>query len=116
VSESAEFAALIGFVSAGAKLRFAASTESEVLALTRYGDAITRVPAGNRVELWRTSRSFALQMRPVRIPSMQSLQSPGEAFADIGSHLILDRRARRYLPKQIVAYFDKHVLSRDDSR
>jgi hypothetical protein len=88
----------------------------EVLALTRYGDAITRVPAGNRGEQWRTSRSFALQMRPIRIPSMQSLHRPVEAFSDIGSHLILDRRARRYLPAPVVAYFDQRVLSRDDSR
>jgi len=35
----------------------------------------------------------------VRLPSMQSIRGSGEAFAEIGSHLIL--RARTYLPQDV---------------
>ena len=50
-------------------------------------------------------------MRPVRIPSIQAARSPAEAFAEIGSHLILDPLARQYLPKELVDYFDRRVFS-----
>jgi hypothetical protein len=42
---------------------------------------------------------------------IQAARSPAEAFAEIGSHLILDPLARRYLPLELVNYFDTRVFS-----
>lgn len=49
-------------------------------------------------------------MRPIRVPTMQSIRSPAEAFAEIGSHLVLDQNARKYLPSELTAYFDANVF------
>jgi hypothetical protein len=115
LSGSPEFLSLVGFVTTGSSLRFSASTDSEISALTRFGAEIQKTPVADAGELWRVTRSFALQMRPVRVPSMQSLQSPAEAFADIGSHLVLDPRSRSYLRAEVVTWFEKHVLATQNS-
>jgi hypothetical protein len=117
LSGTAGFRNLLGFT-AGSRFKFAATTEADVLALTEFGRQVR--DAARHVEgvesrraserLRRANRALALGMDPVRGPTMQSFQSPAEAFAEIGSHLVLDPRARTYLPRETVAYFDKLVL------
>ena len=69
--------------------------------------------AGDWAAQWKMNRSLALGMRPVRLPTMQSIRGPAEAFAEIGSHLVLDPRARKILVTQIYrAYFDANVFGR----
>jgi len=38
------------------------------------------------------------------------LCTPAEAFAEIGAHLMLDPKARAYLPAGAAAYFDREVF------
>jgi hypothetical protein len=66
--------------------------------------------AGEFDAAWHVSRQAAFLIQPIRIPSLESTQGPGEAFAEIGAHLILDDRARSYLSPDVVAFFDEHVL------
>jgi hypothetical protein len=73
--------------------------------------SIERARAGDRsVDVERVNRSLALKLRPTRVPSIRATRSPAEAFAEIGAHLVLDPKARTYLPADIVDYFDRHVF------
>ena len=56
------------------------------------------------------NRSLALKLRPTRVPSIRATRTPAEAFAEIGAHLVLDPKARTYLPADIVAYFDRQIF------
>jgi hypothetical protein len=58
----------------------------------------------------KTAAWIVLKLRPTRVPSIQATRSPAEAFAEIGAHLVLDPKARAYLPAEIVAYFDREVF------
>ncbi|MGH9175567.1 MAG: hypothetical protein ACRD1H_14475, partial [Vicinamibacterales bacterium] len=63
----------------------------------RYGEARTR------------DRSFATSLT-FPLPTIQSLASPGESFADILAHLIVDPRATTYLPRDVVSWFAGNVF------
>jgi hypothetical protein len=111
VSQSPEFLRLVGFSRAGATWRFEGRTSADVTSLTSFSAQYRRLAdKGDWAGIWRANRSLALSMRPVRVPSMMSVRSPAEAFAEIGAHLILDPRARTYLPPETVAYFDAYIL------
>jgi hypothetical protein len=43
---------------------------------------------------------------------MMGLQSPEEAFADIGAHLIMDNQASTYLDVEVVNWFKEKVFSK----
>ena len=110
-STKPEFVSLVGFVRTGERWRFAVKTPDEVTALVRFDkDLASFEKSGDWEAEWRINRTLALGMRPVRVPTMQSIRSPAEAFAEVGSHLILDQAARRYLPSDLVAYFDANVF------
>jgi phage terminase small subunit len=47
-----------------------------------------------------------------RVPTIQSTRAPGEPFAKIGAHLVLDPRARQSLAPEVVACFDRQVFNR----
>jgi hypothetical protein len=88
-------------------------TEAEVAALVRFDDDLARFEQSSSwAAQWRLNQTLALGMRPIRVPTMQSIRSPAEAFAEIGSHLILDQNARKYLPSKLTAYFDANVFLR----
>ena len=111
LSRTDEFRKLAGFMRAGSAFTFAAGNEADVHALTEFAKYFNSLESpGDWERLWRANRSLALGMKPVRVPTMGSIRSPAEAFAEIGSHLILDPRARTYLPRETVAYFDERVL------
>ena len=111
VSRYPMFRDLVGFVRAGTRWRFIAGTQSDVAAITEFNRQIVKLARLNdRAGMWRANRRFALSMKPVRLPTMSAVRGPGEAFAEIGAHLILEDRARQYLPKEVVAYFDRNVL------
>ena len=113
VSDQAEFAALVGFADAGTRRTFAARTPEDVSALVRFDKELPDLERmGDWAGQWQLNRTLALAMRPIRIPSMQSIRSPAEAFAEIGSHLILDHKARTYLPRRVVEYFSANVFLR----
>jgi hypothetical protein len=63
----------------------------------RYGEARTR------------DRSFATSLT-FPLPTLQSLATPGESFADLLAHLIVDRRAATYLHADVVAWFERNVF------
>ena len=74
--------------------------------------AVERAQAGDRsVDMSSLNRSLALKLRPTRVPSIRATRNPAEAFAEIGAHLVLDPKARAYLPADIVAYFDRQVFA-----
>ncbi len=111
LSDQAEFMTLVGFVKTGSKWRFDVKTPAEVAALVRFDNELVRLEqAGEWAAQWRLNRTLALAMRPIRVPSMQSIRGPAEAFAEIGSHLILDPNARTYLPRRVTNYFDTNVF------
>jgi hypothetical protein len=112
VSRRTDIRALLGFVRAGARWRFAAATASQVAALTDFHREFARLArVKDRPGMWQANRRFALQMQPVRVPTMSGVRAPEEAFAEIGAHLILDSRAREYLPKEVVSYFEEQVFA-----
>jgi hypothetical protein len=111
LSKEPEFAKLAGFRSAGATWRFAFS-EQDFALLTRFREYVRTQRIVDLADEWRLSRRFALSMRPIRVPTARSTDNPAEAFASIGAHLILDPKARTYLPREVVGYFDTKVFGR----
>jgi|RhiMetdeSRZDD1v2_1073273.scaffolds.fasta_scaffold359791_2 hypothetical protein len=108
-SPTEEFAILAGFVNG--VWRAEVDTKRQLAAFDRLRIQMReRRDAGELDAAWHVSRQAALFIRPVRIPSLESTQGPGEAFAEIGAHLILDDLARNYLSPDVVAFFDEHVL------
>jgi hypothetical protein len=57
----------------------------------------------------RWARAYAVQTLG-RAPSTTALISPKEAFAEIGSHLVLDPNAKRYVSPALRAYFERVVF------
>ena len=104
------FQKAVGFVQAGSRLRFSVSTPAEVAALSQWAAVIPRL---ERIEAYveqrRLNRRLAMDQRPIRIPTMECIRGPAEAFAEIGSHLILDDNAPKYLPSSVTDYFAKAV-------
>ncbi len=109
-SGSAEFQKAVGFVQAGSRVRFAVGTPSEVAALSQWAAVIPRLENTEAyVEQRRLNRRLAMNQRPIRIPTMDCIRGPAEAFAEIGSHLVLDDHAAKYLPSSVTDYFAKEV-------
>ena len=109
-SGSAAFQKVAGFVQAGSRVRFAVSTPAEVSALSQWAAVIPRLENTEAyVEQRRLNRRLAMDQRPIRIPTMDCIRGPAEAFAEIGSHLILDDNAPRYLPSSVTDYFAREV-------
>ena len=74
-----------------------------------YADTLTMYARGRYEEAWARDRRFATALA-VPVPRIQSLVDPGESFADILSHLILDPTARDYLPAPVVAWVEGVVF------
>jgi hypothetical protein len=74
-----------------------------------YADTVTLYARGRYGEAWTRDRSFATAMA-FPLPTIQSLVGPGETFADILAHLILDSRASTYLKPHVVAWFETNVF------
>jgi hypothetical protein len=116
-SDDAEFLKVAGFIRAGARWRFAVQTPAEVEALTQWDrDLEALEKSGDFVAQLHLNRRLALNLKPIRFPTMDCLRGPAEAFAEIGSHLILDPNARNYLPVELVAYFDRHIFRQRSER
>jgi hypothetical protein len=102
-------ARLAGFSRSGTGWHFSILTAEDALVFNTL--SVERARAGDRsVDVERVNRSLALKLRPRRVPSIRATRSPAEAFAEIGAHLVLDPKARTYLPADIVDYFDRHVF------
>jgi hypothetical protein len=113
LSGDLEFVRIAGFTRAGDKWRFAIHTADDAAALTRYNDEFARLDVvGDFMAKWRLGRSTALNMRPIRVPTIHATARPTEAFAEIGAILVLDPNARKYLPRDLVVYFDRNVFGR----
>ena len=113
VSREPEFLRVAGFVRSGDRWRFAVKRADEAAVLIRFNQEFARFEAaGDFMSEWRLGRSTAMDMRPTRVPTIQATVRPTEAFAEIGACLILDPNARQYLPRDLVAYFDKNVFRR----
>ena len=82
-----------------------------------YAETVTLYARGRSLEAWTRDRSFATKMR-VPLPRIQALATPGESFADILAHLILDPEAATYLPEGVVKWFEQRVYPalRDHAR
>jgi hypothetical protein len=74
-----------------------------------YADTLTLYASGRYSEAWRRDRSFATSMK-FPLPTIQSLASPRESYADILAHLIVDPRATTYLKPEVVQWFDQHAF------
>lgn len=113
VSREAEFLKVAGFVRRGERWRFSVNTGGEAAVLARFNQEFAPLEmAGDFMAEWRLGRDAAMDMRPVRVPTIQATVRPAEAFAEIGAMLVLDPNARKYLPRDLVAYFDRHVFRR----
>jgi hypothetical protein len=114
LSGDLEFVRIAGFTRAGDRWRFAIQNAEEAAALTRYNDEFARLDAAGAdfMAKWRLGRATALNMRPIRVPTIHATARPTEAFAEIGAILVLDPNARKYLPRDLVVYFDRNVFGR----
>jgi hypothetical protein len=114
LSMDAEFAALTGWVFRNERWEYANrinySEYKGVVAQTRsfYG-------LGRYADAWASDRAFATTM-PFAFPTIQSLVNPGESFADILAHLIVDPAADNYINPDVVRWFDRAVLPKLRSR
>ncbi len=106
-----DFARTMGFVNSEGRWGYVVTGLENAIAMAQFDKELARVRSlGSHVAELRINRQFALDMRPVGLPTMQARKSPSEAFAEIGSHLILDPGARKYLPEPIVRLFDERVF------
>ena len=74
-----------------------------------FAESLTLYGRGHYDEARTRDRSFATTLA-FPLPTLQSLASPGEAFADILAHLIVDRRAATYLKPDVVTWFEGNVF------
>ncbi|HEU4935334.1 MAG TPA: hypothetical protein VFT39_02695 [Vicinamibacterales bacterium] len=110
---SLAMARLAGFNRSATGWHFSILTTEDALVFNTMSAADKQLRAGDRsVDVLRLDRSLALKLRPTRVPSLRATRNPAEAFAEIGAHLVLDPRARRYLPADIVSYFDRQIFVR----
>jgi hypothetical protein len=111
VSRELEFLKVAGFVGSGDRWHFGLNNAEEAAALSRFNHEFARYEAaGDFMGEWRLGRATAMNMRPIRVPTIQATVRPAEAFAETGAILVLDGNARTYLPRDLVAYFDRNVL------
>jgi hypothetical protein len=83
-----------------------------------FAETVTLYARGRYTDAWTKDRSFATSMS-FPLPTIQSLATPGESFADILAHLILDPTATSYLKPSVVEWFQTQVfpaLQRDAQR
>jgi hypothetical protein len=74
-----------------------------------FSDA-SRLYAGGRYdEAWARDRSFAMSLA-FPLPTIQSLATPAESFADILAHLIVDPKAPGYLHPELVQWFERKMF------
>jgi hypothetical protein len=74
-----------------------------------FADTLTLYARGRYADAWQRDRSFATRMT-FPLPTIQSLATPGESFADILAHLILDRTSATYLKPRVVQWFETQVF------
>jgi len=111
VSSRSEFPPLVGFLRYASGWKFGATTAGEAKILTDFDTRLKALGDPPEETAAMNLNRLALQMRPIRVPTMESIRNPTEAFAEIGSHLVLDRRARTYLPASVSQYFDDRVFA-----
>jgi hypothetical protein len=117
VSRELEFLKVAGFVRSGDRWHFAVNNGEEAAALSGFNEEFARFEAaGDFMGEWRLGRAAAMNMRPVRVPTIQATVRPAEAFAETGAILVLDRDARKYLRRDLVVYFDRNVFRRSPGR
>ena len=113
VSREPEFLRVAGFVRSGDRWHFAVKHADDAAVLTRFNQEFAPFEAARDfMGEWRLGRSAAMELRPTRVPTIQATVRPTEAVAEIGAFLVLDPNARKYLPRDLVAYFDTHVFRR----
>lgn len=106
-----EFLKLAGFDGAGSRLRYGVTTPEEVTILNEWDRELPLLEAkGAFLEQRRLNRALAQRMPGQRLPTLDSIRGPAEAFAEIGSHIVLDRNAPKYLSAEMIQYFKDHVL------
>jgi hypothetical protein len=76
---------------------------------TVFAQTLMSYARGEYRDAWSRDRYFATAMT-VPLPTIQSLVSPDESFADILAHLILDERAATYLKPAVVEWFEEEVF------
>ena len=74
-----------------------------------FADTLTLYARGRYADAWMRDRSFATAMT-FPLPTIQSLATPGESFADILAHLILDPTATTYLKRPVLDWFETQVF------
>jgi hypothetical protein len=117
MSREGEFLKAAGFVRRGDRWHFAINRGDEAAALSRFNEEFAHYEAKRDfMGEWRLGRDTAMNMRPIRVPTIQATVRPTEAFAEIGAFLILDPNAREYLPRDLVTYFDRNVFLRSPGR
>jgi hypothetical protein len=72
-------------------------------------ETMTLYARGRYRDAYARDRAFATSMR-VPLPTIQSLATPEETFADVLAHLIVDPNATSYLKQEVVAWFEAHVF------
>jgi hypothetical protein len=115
-SNTPEFLDLAGFVRAGSRMSYSVNTPEEVMALHEWEQQLPLLEAkGDVVGLHRLNRRLARQMQNHPIPTLACIRGPAEAFAEIGSHIVLDPNAPRYLPNALIQFFMDGVLQPDQA-
>jgi hypothetical protein len=108
VSADTEFAALTGWSFRNGRWQYAHrinySEYQGVVAETRTLYGLARY-----ADAWERDRAFATRMT-FAFPTIQSLVNPGESFADILAHLLVDSTAATYLEPDVIAWFERRVL------
>ena len=113
LSDNPEFLSAVGFVRAGARWRYSATDPDAVTALMRWEtERVTLEQRQDYRSLRRLNRELAINARSIGLPSMQAVRSPAEAFAEIGSYLVIDEAAAKHLPDEIVTLFQREVFDR----
>jgi hypothetical protein len=105
-----EFASLVGLVYTDNRWKQINVTESEKQIQYDVANRLTQLLARNQYEeAWNTGRVYATRPE-IALPSMRALDSPAEAFAEIGAHLLLDPTVATYLKPQVIDYFRDRVF------
>src|SRR5262245_5272007 len=105
-----EFASLIGLIYIDNGWRRINATESEEQIQYDVANRIKQLLTKNQYEdAWNTGRVYATRPE-IALPSIRALDSPAEAFAEIGAHLLLDPAVATYLKPQVIDYFRDRVF------
>ena len=107
-SLDARFTTLIGWEQRNGRWTYTKSVRmTEYLGVV--AETMTAYGRGRYDTAWMRDRSFATTMA-FPVPTIQSLASPRESYADILAHLILDPTAESYLNREVVAWFHTSVV------